>query len=116
MSKLTLTTAETREATTTTADVVQVRISDPVWIDEVGKRCTFRYEKGHVTGSVFTADWISYLISIDNVATKLHTPYGNYDYFIAVNPPAPTETVRSNLDRRLLQYLLDKGLVVGTIS
>ena len=108
MAKITLTVAEDRQATVTESDVVQVRIEYPYHIDSDIQRASFRYTKGHLESSVYVVDYESQLVTISG-----------YDYatYVDVVPPAPLETLISNIERKLLQYLLDKNIVAaGAIS
>lgn len=108
MAKIVLTANQSHDHSVPTADVSQVRIEHPINWDQAVPRVSFRYSTGHVISSVYTGVTMSNLVTISGA---------DYSTYINVVPPAPAETIQSNLERKLLQYLLDKNLIpAGTIS
>jgi hypothetical protein len=106
--KITLNTPLTRNAIVPTADEDLVEIAFPFWWDDTNSKVSFRYSIGHLENSVFTPDSTSALVTISGT---------DYTTYIAVNPTNSSMTLLANLEKQLLQYLLDHNLVgPGTIS
>jgi hypothetical protein len=107
MAKITLTDPLTRNAIVPTADENTVEISYPLWVDDDNQKASFRYSTGHID-SVFVPDFTSDLVTISGA---------DYTTYLLANPPTPGSSLIFNLEKQLLQYLIDKSIVgPGTIT